>query len=53
MQEFANNAADTYFHERCTCKVGRDEMSVVDSRLSVRGVEGLSIADRKIAVQEA
>jgi choline dehydrogenase len=48
MQEFARNAAGTYFHESCTCKMGRDEMSVVDGRLSVRGVDGLSIADASV-----
>ncbi|TRB19812.1 GMC family oxidoreductase [Rhizobium rhizogenes] len=48
MANFARDAAGTYFHESCTCKMGRDEMSVVDGRLSVRGVEGLSIADASV-----
>jgi choline dehydrogenase len=48
MAEFAKNAAGTYFHESCTCKMGTDEMSVVDGRLSVRGVENLSIADASV-----
>ncbi|MCB1335103.1 MAG: GMC family oxidoreductase N-terminal domain-containing protein [Roseivivax sp.] len=48
MTDFARNAAGTYFHESCTCKMGRDEMSVVDGNLSVRGVEGLSIADASV-----
>jgi choline dehydrogenase len=48
MELFARNAAGTYFHESCTCKMGQDEMSVVDGRLSVRGVEGLSIADASV-----
>jgi choline dehydrogenase len=48
MELFARNAAGTYFHESCTCKMGRDEMAVVDGRLSVRGVEGLSIADASV-----
>lgn len=45
---FLRNAAGTYFHESCTCKMGRDDMSVVDGRLSVRGVQGLSIADASV-----
>lgn len=45
---FARNAAGTYFHESCTCKMGRDEMSVVDGSLSVYGIEGLSIADASV-----
>ncbi|KHQ53448.1 hypothetical protein A9320_05565 [Ruegeria sp. PBVC088] len=48
MQDFAKNAAGTYFHESCTCKMGTDEMSLVDANLSVYGVEGLSIADASI-----
>ncbi|MBW4981135.1 GMC family oxidoreductase N-terminal domain-containing protein [Mameliella sp. CS4] len=48
MQDFAKNAAGTYFHQSCTCKMGRDEMSVVDGKLSVYGVEGLTIADASI-----
>jgi choline dehydrogenase len=48
MTDFLRNAAGTYFHESCTCKMGRDEMSVVDGSLRVRGVEGLSIADASI-----
>lgn len=35
----------TYFHQSCTCKMGTDEMSVVDGSLSVHGVEKLSIVD--------
>ena len=51
MANFLRNAAGTYFHESCTCKMGRDEMSVVDGKLSVRGVEGLSIADASVMPQ--
>lgn len=48
LANFARNAAGTYFHESCTCKMGRDEMSVVDGALSVQGIEGLSIADASV-----
>lgn len=48
MADFVRNAAGTYFHQSCTCKMGRDEMAVVDGRLSVFGVEGLSIADASV-----
>jgi choline dehydrogenase len=48
MTAFAKNAAGTYFHESCTCKMGNDETAVVDGRLSVRGVENLSIADASV-----
>ena len=45
LKDFMRNATGTYFHESCTCKMGRDNMSVVDGKLSVRGIQGLSIAD--------
>lgn len=48
MAEFLRNAAGTYFHESCTCRMGRDALAVVDARLSVRGVDALSIADASI-----
>lgn len=49
--EFIKNASGTYFHESCTCKMGKDENSVVDGSLSVYGVEGLSIADASVMPQ--
>ena len=48
LADFAKNANTSYFHQSCTCKMGTDDMSVVDNRLSVRGVEGLTIADASI-----
>jgi choline dehydrogenase len=48
LKDFARNAAGTYFHESCTCKMGTDDMSVVDGSLSVYGIEGLSIADASV-----
>lgn len=48
LANFAKNANTSYFHQSGTCKMGTDDMSVVDSKLSVRGVEGLTIADASI-----
>lgn len=48
LANFARNAAETYYHQSCTCKMGRDELSVVDNNLSVYGIEGLSIADASV-----
>ncbi|MBJ3774579.1 GMC family oxidoreductase [Acuticoccus mangrovi] len=48
MEDFIRNAAGTYFHESCTAKMGRDEMSVVDANLRVYGIDGLRIADASI-----
>jgi choline dehydrogenase len=35
-------------HASCTCKMGRDEMSVLDSRLRVRGTQGLRVVDASV-----
>ena len=48
MENFVRNAAVTYWHQCGTAKMGRDPMSVVDSRLKVYGVEKLRIADASI-----
>jgi choline dehydrogenase len=48
LENFVRDAATTYWHETCTAKMGRDDMSVVDSRLKVYGVENLRIADGSI-----
>ena len=48
MVNFARNATGTYFHQSCTCKMGKDSMSVVDNKLSVYGIENLSIADASV-----
>lgn len=48
MENFARNAAVTYWHQSCTAKMGRDSMSVVDGDLKVYGVDGLRVADASI-----
>ena len=46
--EFAREHAQTIFHPSGTCKMGNDEMAVVDSQLRVRGVEHLRVVDCSI-----
>lgn len=46
--EYIRDAAEIYWHQTCTAKMGRDAMSVVDNNLKVYGVEGLRIADGSI-----
>ena len=48
LESFVRDAASTYWHQTCTAKMGRDEMSVVDSRLQVYGIDNLRIADGSI-----
>lgn len=42
------NIATTIFHPVGTCKMGRDEYSVVDSTLRVHGIDGLRVIDASI-----
>ncbi len=48
LESFVRDATSTYWHQTCTAKMGRDEMSVVDGRLQVYGIENLRIADGSI-----
>ncbi|ANI40292.1 GMC family oxidoreductase [Mycolicibacterium vaccae] len=48
LERFIRDATSTYWHQTCTAKMGRDEMSVVDGQLRVHGVDRLRIADGSI-----
>ncbi|MBC1221081.1 GMC family oxidoreductase [Nostoc sp. UCD121] len=48
MENFARNAAVTYWHQSCTAKMGQDSMSVVDGNLKVYGINKLRVADASI-----
>ncbi len=49
LERYVRETAVTYHHQVGTCKVGLDELVVVDSRsLKVRGLDGVSIADASI-----
>ena len=46
--DFTQRTGSTIFHPACTCRMGQDEMAVVDERLRVRGLAGLRVADCSI-----
>ncbi len=46
--KFIRNKAESIYHPIGTCKMGMDDMAVVDPALNVRGVEGLSVVDASI-----
>ncbi len=46
--EYARNRATTIYHPTGTCKMGNDDMAVVDERLRVIGIKGLRVVDASI-----
>lgn len=47
LQSLSENT-ETVYHPVGTCKMGQDEMAVVDERLRVKGIKGLRVADASI-----
>jgi choline dehydrogenase len=48
IKAFCRQYGTTIFHPVGTCRMGRDRLSVVDSRLRVHGLRNLRIADASI-----
>ena len=48
IDDFIRSAAATAYHPCGTCKMGSDEMAVVDGQCRVRGIENLRVIDSSI-----
>ncbi len=46
--EFIRQKAESIYHPVGTCKMGTDQMAVVDPSLKVRGIQGLSVVDASV-----
>jgi len=51
LDEFVRQHAETAFHPSCTCKMGEDDMAVVDGQGRVHGLQGLRVIDASIMPQ--
>jgi choline dehydrogenase-like flavoprotein len=47
-ESYARQYGRTSYHPVSTCRMGQDEMAVVDPQLRVRGVDGLRICDSSV-----
>ena len=48
VRNYLRDTAITYHHQVGTCRMGIDELAVVDPQLRVRGVDGLRVADASV-----
>jgi choline dehydrogenase len=48
LRAFVRATADSYHHQAGSCRIGIDDMAVVDPFLKVRGVDGLRVADASV-----
>ncbi len=46
--EFVRRKAESIYHPIGTCRMGNDELAVVDHQLKVRGLQGLSVVDASV-----
>lgn len=47
-QQYIRHHSDTIYHPVGTCKMGHDDLAVVDDKLRVHGLDGIRIADASV-----
>lgn len=47
-EDYARAYGRTSYHPTCSCKMGSDDMAVVDPQLRVRGLDGIRICDSSV-----
>jgi choline dehydrogenase len=45
IEKFIRAATSTDYHPSCSCRMGNDEMAVVDQEMRVRGIDALRVVD--------
>jgi choline dehydrogenase len=48
IDQFVRQHVESAYHPSCSCRMGEDELAVVDSDTSVHGVSGLRVVDSSI-----
>ena len=48
MDEYIRSKAETAYHPCGTCKMGVDDMAVVDENLKVKGITNLRVVDASV-----
>ncbi len=51
LDAFVREHAETAYHPSCSCRMGTDDMAVVDGQGRVHGVDGLRVVDASIMPQ--
>lgn len=52
MDDFVRDNLESTYHPCGTCKMGQDDLAVVDPELRVRGIEGLRVVDSSVFPSE-
>ena len=48
LREAARDSIESLYHPACSCRMGTDDLAVVDSQLRVHGLDGLRVVDASV-----